>query len=295
MVGFDSPSHGLRCRRPAVRRVQYRVCQGSFVTDDSGMHTMLVELLVDEPLVVVPDRIAELARRQSPSARLVDGTTGILLSHDEITHAYADGVVAPVQTAILPTEKVRTPNETDLSQTWDFPEAAETLSRVTAQLTVAELLGMAHTAPARIAAFSSVLRAAIEALDPTALWAPHSQQLIRPRTFLENQLAAFVNVRMFNIEGSEGAIVMDTVGLHIFRLPDIQCHFRRLDPSAVANILYNTAAYLVEEGDVIEDGDTISGIRRRETWRCQHEMALIEPERVVLDINTGRRHAVGDR
>ena len=56
---------------------------------------------------------------------------------------------------------------------------------------------------------------------------------------------------------------MDTRGLAPFGLPDLQVHFRDLEPARLAGLLYATAGYLLEEGDVIADGNTISGPRRR--------------------------------
>jgi len=45
-----------------------------------------------------------------------------------------------------------------------------------------------------------------------------------------------------------------------------------------------TAAYILEHGDVIEDGHTIAGPGGEEHWHCRHETALVAPERTVLDI-----------
>jgi hypothetical protein len=41
--------------------------------------------------------------------------------------------------------------------------------------------------------------------------------------------------------------------------------------------------YLFDNGDVIEDGHTV-GVER---WVARHEVALIAPERDVLDLDTG--------
>ena len=80
---------------------------------------------------------------------------------------------------------------------------------------------------------------------------------------------------------------MDTLGLNTFQLPDIQCHFVGLNPSDVATFLFNTAKYIFDEGDVIENGDTIEGIEKGQEWVCGHEESLVGPERIVLDINPG--------
>ena len=54
-------------------------------------------------------------------------------------------------------------------------------------------------------------------------------------------------------------MVLDTLGLHVFGLPDLQCHFRDRDPGEIAGLLYATALYVFDSGDVIADGNTISG------------------------------------
>ena len=104
-----------------------------------------------------------------------------------------------------------------------------------------------------------------------------------------------INVRLFRIEGGECECLMDTMGLGVLGLPDIQCHFRDLDCRAVANKLYGVAVHLFQNGDVVQDGETIPGLEVGENWCCQHEMALVGPERVVLDLNPGSPHAAGGR
>jgi len=89
--------------------------------------------------------------------------------------------------------------------------------------------------------------------------------------------------------------LMDTIGLAALGLPDLQCHFRNLDVQAVAGMLYNTGLYIFENGDVIEDGHTVAGINPNDKWLCQHEDSLLEPERVVLDVNPGYPFAAGNR
>jgi len=93
--------------------------------------------------------------------------------------------------------------------------------------------------------------------------------------------------------------MQDRVGIHAPRLPDLRCHFEQLDPSDVANVLCGLSAYTVEQGDVLQDRNTTSGISDADQWRCQHEMAILAPERTVLDVDidigTGRRHAAGER
>jgi hypothetical protein len=63
----------------------------------------------------------------------------------------------------------------------------------------------------------------------------------------------------------------------------------------MAGVLYNTGWYLFENGDVLEDGHTVQGVEPGSRWRCQHETALVPPQRVVVDINPGAPYTAGDR
>ena len=73
-------------------------------------------------------------------------------------------------------------------------------------------------------------------------------------------LRGVINIRLFTVAGDESALVMDSLGLHIFGLPDVQCHFRDREPAEIAALLHSTATYLFDAGDVIADGNTISSL-----------------------------------
>ena len=107
--------------------------------------------------------------------------------------------------------------------------------------------------------------------------------------------AGSLNVRFYNISNSPGDMMMDTFGLAALGLPDLQCHFRGLEPGQVAALLSNTGYYVFEQGDVIEDGHTVEGLEPGSRWRCQHEDSLLPPARVVLDLDPGPPHAAGGR
>ena len=107
-----------------------------------------------------------------------------------------------------------------------------------------------------------------------------------------------VNVRFFNIQGTEDKII-DTVGMSTLCLPDLQYHFRGMNPNWVVNHAYNVASYLLEYDNPIQDGETIDGVADGQMsqeiqWVCRYEDALIQPPRAVLDINMGE-YASGRR
>ena len=93
------------------------------------------------------------------------------------------------------------------------------------------------------------------------------------------------NVRLFNISDSETEdILMDTVGLSLLGLPDLQLRFKGLNESEVARLLWNYAYYIFELGDVIESGNTILGLEPNSKWKCERQVSLTAPERYVINI-----------
>ena len=117
-------------------------------------------------------------------------------------------------------------------------------------------------------------------------------------TGLKRFIRFAVNVRFFNIMNTNDSVV-DTLGLSLLFIEDIQYHFHDMDPNWVVNHAYNMASYLLEGDAPIKNGDTIDGIREGRIvqdiqWKCHFEDALIEPMRVVVDVCMGE-YAAGGR
>jgi hypothetical protein len=94
---------------------------------------------------------------------------------------------------------------------------------------------------------------------------------------------AFVNVRMYRISDSD-EVLMDTLGLSTLLLPDLQVRYCGLDPQEVAQKLYSAAAYLLERGDVLDDGSTVGGLPVGTSWRCKKETSMMLPSRPVVTL-----------
>jgi hypothetical protein len=183
----------------------------------------------------------------------------------------------------------------DLSQTWSWPEAESALSRCRASVLVTEMLVEGRSPGERLSALGRVVAALVETTRPAAIHWARSQRVSDPSGFAPDDLDGVLNVRMYADAHDEQALAMDTLGLHVFDLPDLQCHFRHRKPGEIAELLFATAVYVFESGDVIEDGNTISGTDGAGSYVCHREASLLDPARLVVDIDLGDPYAAGRR
>lgn len=183
----------------------------------------------------------------------------------------------------------------DVSQTWDWEGAEAAIARATAGVLVTELLAAGWSAQDRVAALTRVLAELCRLTQPVAIYWARSQRVSNPEILAADDLDGIINVRFFTVAGDEEAMVLDTLGLHVFGLPDLQCHFRGREPGEIAALLYATARYVFDSGDVIADGHTISGPDGEGRFVCRREQSLLEPSRLVLDVDLGDPYAAGQR
>jgi hypothetical protein len=183
----------------------------------------------------------------------------------------------------------------DVSQTWDWEGAEAAVSASRCSLLVTEMFGDGRTPQERWGAMSDVVAELARLTPPTVLSWPQSQRVGNPELFAAGDLDGLINVRYFSIANDPGVMVMDTLGLHVFGLPDVQCHFRDREPGEIATTLFSTAGYIFQSGDVIADGNTISGPWADERLVCFHEPALLAPSRQVIDVDLGDPYAAGQR
>jgi hypothetical protein len=259
-----------------------------------GRGPYIVTLLYAEPPVLDHSAL---------QARLRDAFGDVdVVGDDASVHMFAlkgrgatlpDGRRAPVIVAVSPSEiGDLTPS---LGQSWDWPLARDVASRAHHALAVHDMVTLGLDGPTRVDVFDLFLRTVMRSLPPLAMHWLASERVVEPEAYLrtgkadgERLTKGYVNVRLFRVEGrAPEECVMDTLGLASFGLPDLQCHFAGLDPSQVARMLFNTAIHVFENGDVIDDGHTLEGVIEGSRWPCQHEAALVAPERVVVDINPG--------
>ena len=194
-----------------------------------------------------------------------------------------------------------------MSQMWDCQEDRERIFRECRyQVVATDMLAAALPALERANLDADFLEALAE-LYPTceAFYFQNCGKLFLAEDVRSHQIEGSdrfirfgVNVRFFNIEGTEDMLI-DTVGMSTLFLPDLQYHFHDMDPNWVVNHAYNVASYILEHDNPIQDGETIDGVAdgqmcREIQWKCQYEDALIQPPREVLDIHMGN-YASGGR
>lgn len=220
----------------------------------------------------------------------------IMIAHTDVTFDSEEGT-RPLLTAVLPASELdhQGKSKPDVSQTWDWDGAAAALEPCRASVLVTELMASVFTPLQRVEALSAVVKTMIELTNPAVVSWPQSQQVTNPARYGEHLLDGVVNVRFFTISNDPGAMVMDSIGLHVLDLPDVQCHYRDFDSGEVAAMLFNTAGYLFDHGNVIDDGHTISNPDGTARFSCNHEESLLEPTREVVDIDLGDPYAAGTR
>ena len=172
-----------------------------------------------------------------------------------------------------------------IGHTRDWPQAAREAARARQAVALVDEL----PSPERLGAFVARVAAEAKARGAVAIWWKVAERLVSPAALAEAARAAdplrvALNLRLFHVEtGAADERVLDCIGLAALGLPDVQCHFAGLDPAQAAAVVEGTARYLFDEGDVIEDGDTVPGADGGQ-WRCLREEALVDPPRDVIDV-----------
>jgi hypothetical protein len=252
--------------------------------------SLVAELWYADAADLEAPAVLEALRAVSPAAEAQDGSL-------TVPHPLADPALPPLLTVVVPGSPLGQDGKAlpDVSQTWDWAEAETTLARCRSSVLVTELLAEGRSAGERVTALGRVVEALVHSTGPLAIHWARSQRVSDPAQFGAGDLDGVINVRMFSDAHTDGALAMDTLGLHVFDLPDVQCHFRGREPGEIAELLFATAVYLFDTGDVIEDGNTISGTDGEGRYRCHREASLLDPARLVIDVDLGEPYAAGKR
>ncbi|MEM6380215.1 MAG: DUF4261 domain-containing protein, partial [Bacteroidota bacterium] len=181
--------------------------------------------------------------------------------------------------------------ESSFHQSWNW-EAAESVVRTCEfEILLTDMMSRSLEYKLRLECFQKFVASVVEAMNPKAVWISNGEKIMNPEAYLEcfktsdyQNLNGFMNIRLFNIQGSDGEMVMDTLGLNSLGLPDFEIKFRAFDPSRIAGLLFNYGSYIYDQGVVIENGNTIQGIEENHRWKCYFRASLIEPKRIIIEI-----------
>jgi len=278
--------------------------------DDQSM--LMIELLFEEkPDIIDIDTLKKAAEEKFGETDIVskDSKLMSLAIKKHIGH-YGDGKDCPAF-ALLGQDLTFDIDDIDpieRSQFWDVEDGEELLERCRYKCLVSDMMSAALDYKERCDLVMDWLECVLPLFpDCIAVRTRASGKLITPDRILESDISKdsrfiswCVNARFFNIEGSDGDMIVDTLGMYAIDLPEVQMHFHGLDPNAVVNYVYNICGYNYDNNAPIESGEVIDGIgddgkiSMDVQWECQYEDSLIQPVRCVLDINAGE-FAAGNR
>lgn len=210
---------------------------------------------------------------------------------------------APPMLMIMGCVEIKKPimDEVAESQLWDCPDGDEIMKSCKYQVIATDMLGAGLDYKDRAEMLVDYIEALVE-LFPTcrAVVFETSKKMFTREAIINCSVPKksrfiyyAVNVRFFNIQGTDDSIV-DSVGMSTLFLPDVQYHFHGVDPDAVVNHAYNVLTYIFDfdEENPLKAGDTVDGIAdgqmsRDVQWKVQYEESLIQPIREVVDVNMG--------
>lgn len=215
----------------------------------------------------------------------------------------------PVQVSVMPCDTFHpeTIDEMKRSQMWDCLQDRDRILTECRYCVFANDILCGALDPLERADFDMDYLEALVELFPTceAVYSLNTGKLIladtvRKKEFtgLERFIHYIVNARFFNISGTGNSLV-DTLGMTLLYLEDLQYHFHSMDPNWVVGHAYDVSTYVLANRRPIKDGDTIDGvidgnIDQSLQWKCRFEDALVQPSRPVLDIHMGQ-YAAGGR
>lgn len=264
-----------------------------------------VELYMKEQPILLKNQLLENIKKYC-------GNVEIMSTQDKsITFAFMDYVLEyknasiPVSITIsVSDEDVKSEKlSRSLEQSWNYDNDKESIENCKIKIGVTDLMAVGLEYTKRMELFQKALYSIVELIPCEAINFHITEQVISREDYLENNplkdeydpMIGILNVRLFNIEGKKNEYIMDTLGLCAVGLCDLQCHFKDLNPDEVSNILYSYGYYIFDNPEALDDIEVIEGISENDKWECQHEVALVAPERVVLDINPGKEFSSESR
>lgn len=276
------------------------------MNDRGFARTYGVELLYEKTPVFDREVLfANIQKRTPIDMPRGEGNDSVLIFHPAHPIEFQDATTCAQHFLAVGQGGLQEKHFASVEQTWDWAEASEVVAACKASLLVTDMMSSSLEPAVHLDLFHKVLLGVLETVPPRAIhWQP-SQRIVEPRAYLESkygegeerdELYPAINVRLFRVDnGAPDESLMDSMGLAALGFPDVQCHFVGLEPQEVARALLETAYYVFDNADDIEDGHTVQGLDESQKWLCRHEMSIVAPQREVLDLNPGKPFAAGNR
>ncbi|QDW27861.1 DUF4261 domain-containing protein [Pedobacter sp. KBS0701] len=218
-----------------------------------------------------------------------------IFSFPDHTIQLADAIIPAQCTMMIPNQgrsEVELP-EAAFQQNWHWPEANQIAKNCTYEILVTDFMSRTLPYKERLNLFMDFLVEVIKVTEPNAVYSSPAQKILNPGNIISiwdtdkiQTLNAICNVRLYNISNSPNhkELLMDTLGLHTIGLPDFQIRFSAADENEMANLLWTYAYYAYEYGDVILEGNTLEGLKAGSKWKCEKQLSLVAPERIVVNV-----------
>ena len=272
---------------------------------DGFAETYSVELYMKEQPIILENKLLENIKKYCGNVEITSNQdTNITFSFMDYVLEYKNASVpVSIMISISDEESDGEKLRRSLEQSWNYDKDRQSIKNCKIKVIVTDLMAIGLEYTKRVELFQKTLYSIVELIPCVGINFHITEQVISREDYLENNplndeydpLFGILNVRLFNIEGKEKEYIMDTLGLSAVGLCDLQCHFKNLNTDEVSNILYSYGYYIFDNPDAVDDMKAIEGIPENDEWKCQHEVALAEPERVVLDINPGKEFSSESR
>ena len=273
---------------------------------DGFVDVYSVELYMHKYPIVLENKLLENMRKYCGNVDIIaNKESNITFAFMDHILEYKNANVPPgIAITIIDEEPDKEELRKSLEQSWNYSNKNELIENCKVKVIVSDFLAIGLEYGKRVELFQQALYAIVEVLTCQLINFNITEQLITREEYLENNpldeeydpLFGMLNVRKFHVEGKENEYIMDTLGLSAIGLCDLQCHYKNLDTNQVSEFLYSYGYYIFDNQDAAENIKEIEGISLEGSkWKCQHEVALVEPERIVLDINPGKEFSSEDR